>query len=145
MRLIKCRKCGATIATDETFIQRMMDDINTLMEKARKDHKNSNSYIQQAKAIRKIMQQYLHVTANMDQHKRRLTNELSVLIFYIRENNLISDEKLAELSEEGRKRAAEKEKAEEEKVRELYGGFENISINRTKRDPTEKQAIRGNK
>lgn len=143
MKLIKCRKCGATIATDETFVQRMMDDINALSEKARKDRKNQASYTQQAAAIRKIMQQYLHVTANMDSYKRRLTNELSVLINYIRENKLISDEKLAELTNEARKRAAEKERAEEEKVRELYGGFENISINRTKRDPTEKQATRG--
>ena len=145
MRLIKCRKCGATIATDETFVQRMMDDINALSEKARKDKKNQNIYLQQASAIRKIMQQYLHVTANMDQHKRSLTNELSVLINYIRENNLISDEKLAELTQIARERAAEKEKADEEKIRELYGGFENISINRTKRDPTEKQATRGMK
>ena len=143
MRLIKCRKCGATIATDETFIQRMMDDINTLTERARKDKRNAASYLQQAKAIRKIMQQYLHVTANMDTHRRRLTNELSVLIGYIRENNLITDEKLAELTALARERAAEKERADEERVAELYGGFENISINRTKADPTEKQALKG--
>ena len=143
MRLIKCRKCGATIATDEVFIQRMLDDINALAEKARKDKRHEAGYLQQAKAIRKIMQQYLHVTANMDTHKRRLTNELSVLITYIRENNLISDEKLAELTTLARERAAEKEKIEEERVAELYGGFENISINRTKKDPTEKQALNG--
>lgn len=140
MRLIKCRKCGATIATDETFIQRMLDDINLLSDRARKDKKNSQSYLQQASAIRKIMQQYLHVTANMDQHKRRLTNELSELINYIRSNNLISDEKLAELSTVARERASEKEKALEERVNELYRDFDNISINRTKRDPTEKKA-----
>lgn len=143
MRLIKCRKCGATIATDETFVQRMLDDINALNEMARKDRKNYASYIQQAAAIRKIMQQYLHVTANMDTHKRRLTNELSVLINYIRENNLISDKKLAELTTEARKRAEEKEKQEESRVAELYGGFENISINRTRNDPTERKALKG--
>ena len=69
MRLIKCRKCGATIATDETFIQRMLDDINILCERAKKDKRNNQVYLQQAAAIRKIMQQYLHVTANMDEHK----------------------------------------------------------------------------
>ena len=142
MRLIKCRKCGATIATDETFIQRMMDDINALSEKARKDRKNAPSYVQEAKAIRKIMQQYLHTTASMDSHKRRLTNELSVLIHYVRENNLISDEKLAELTNVARERAAEQDRKDEERVRELYSGFENISFNRTKADPTAKQAMR---
>ncbi len=142
MRLIRCRKCGATIATDETFIQRMMDDINELAERARKDRRNSPSYLQQAAAIRKIMQQYLHVTANMDAQYRRLTNENSVLIHYIRENNLISDEKLSELSAIARERAAEKEKADGERVAELYRGFENLSINRTKKDPTARAALK---
>lgn len=143
MRLIKCRKCGATIATDETFIQRMLDAINELSDKARKDRRNSPSYLSQAAAIKKIMQQYLHVTANMDTHKRRLTNELSVLISYIRENNLISDEKLAELTAIARERAAEKEAKEEARIEELYRGFENISINRTRCDPTEKRGLKG--
>lgn len=143
MRLIKCRKCGATIATDETFIQRMLDAINELSDKARKDRRNAPSYLSQAAAIKKIMQQYLHVTANMDTHKRRLTNELSVLISYIRENNLISDEKLAELTAIARERAAEKEANEEERIEELYRGFENISINRTRYDPTEKRGLKG--
>lgn len=143
MRLIKCRKCGATIATDETFIQRMLDAINELSDKARKDRRNAPSYLSQAAAIKKIMQQYLHVTANMDTHKRRLTNELSVLISYIRENNLVSDEKLAELTAIARERAAEKEAKEEERIEELYRGFENISINRTRYDPTEKRGLKG--
>ena len=145
MRLIKCRKCGATIATDETFIQRMLDAINELSDKARKDRRNAPSYLSQAAAIKKIMQQYLHVTANMDTHKRRLTNELSVLISYIRENNLVSDEKLAELTAIAKERAAEKKKEskEEERIGELYRSFENISINRTRYDPTEKRGLKG--
>ena len=143
MRLIKCRKCGATIATDETFIQRMLDAINELSDKARKDRRNAPSYLSQAAAIKKIMQQYLHVTANMDTHKRRLTNELSVLISYIRENNLVSDEKLAELTAIAKERAAEKESKEEERIGELYRSFENISINRTRYDPTEKRGLKG--
>ena len=136
MRLIKCRKCGATISTDETFVQRMLDAINELSEKARRDRRNANSYLAQAVAIRKIMQQYLHTTANMDSDYRRVLNEQSVLIHYLRENKLITDEKLNELNTIGRKRYEEKEKAAAERVAQLYGDFNNISINRTKRDPT---------
>lgn len=143
MRLIKCRKCGATIATDETFIQRMMDDINALSEKARKDRKNSASYLQQAAAIKKIMQQYLHTTANMDERRRELQCKLSILWNYVHDNNLIEDEKLNELMDKGEEIARERIKQEEERVNELYRGFENISINRTKRDPTEKQGTKG--
>lgn len=142
MRLIKCRKCGATIATDETFIQRMLDDINVLSEKARRDKRNSSSYLQQASAIKKIMQQYLHRTANMDEMRRELQCKLSVLHDYINDNNLIKEEKLYELMDEAEEIAKQRIKEEEAIVNELYRGFENISINRTKADPTAKQGER---
>lgn len=142
MRLIKCRKCGATIATDETFIQRMLADINDLSEKARRDRRNSSSYLQQAAAIRKIMQQYLHTTANMDERRRELQCKLSILWNYVHDNNLIEEEKLLELMVRGEEIAQQRIKAEEERVSELYRGFENISINRTKRDPSERLNIK---
>jgi hypothetical protein len=143
MRLIKCRKCGTTISTDETFIQRMLDDINILSAKARKDRRNANSYLQQAAAIRKIMQQYLHTTANMDERRRELQCKLSILWNYVHDNNLIEEAKLFELMEQAEEIAQQRIKAEEERVNELYRGFENISINRTKADPTERKGMRG--
>ena len=143
MRLIKCRKCGATIATDETFIQRMLDDINILSAKARKDRRNAPSYLQQAAAIRKIMQQYLHRTAQMDAEMVETRAELGALISYVRVNGLIKDNELAEITTPARLKARERIKQEEERISELYRGFENISINRTKADPTERKAIGG--
>lgn len=143
MRLIKCRKCGATIATDETFIQRMLDDINILSEKARKDKRNSSSYLQQAAAIKKIMTQYLHRTAQMDDHRMRLLYEHKVLVHYVLDNGLVSQEKLNELDEIARKQFSEKNERVKQEVEQLYRGFENITINRTKQDPTEKHGIRG--
>lgn len=142
MRLIKCRKCGATIATDETFIQRMLDDINALSERARKDRRNAQSYLSQAAAIRKIMQQYLHCTAQMDAIILEARAELSALIIYVRENNLVTDEKLAEITSKSREESRRRQKQLEERVNELYRGFENISINRTKADPTERKGMR---
>lgn len=142
MKLIKCRKCGATIATDETFVQRMLADINDLSEKARRDKRNSSSYLQQAAAIRKIMQQYLHATVNMDERKRELQCKLSILWNYVHDNNLIEEDKLIELMERGEEIAQQRIKDEEERVNELYRGFENLSINRTKRDKTERLNIK---
>lgn len=143
MRLIKCRKCGATIATDETFIQRMLDDINILSEKARKDKRNCNSYLQQAAAIRKIMQQYLHRTAQIDEESRRLRLELKTLVHYVLDNGLVSQDKLQELNDIARKSFEEKQREDQEVIDRLYGDFENISINRTKADPTERKVMRG--
>lgn len=143
MRLIKCRKCGATIATDETFIQRMLDDISILSEKARKDKRNCNSYLQQAAAIRKIMQQYLHRTAQMDEKCRRLLHEHKALVQYVLCNGIVSQEELQEIDDVARKAYEEKQREDQEVIQRLYGDFENISINRTKADPTAKQGERG--
>ena len=145
MKLIKCRKCGATIATDETFVQRMLDDINELSEKSRKDKRNACSYLQQASAIKKIMTQYLHRTAQMDDKEMRLLYEHKVVIQYILENGLLSQEKLNELNEIARKKFTEKKDSDQLEIERLYGAFDNIAINRTKRDPTERQALRGMK
>lgn len=142
MRLIKCRKCGATIATDETFIQRMLDDINILSDKARRDRKNDKSYLQQAAAIRKIMQQYLHLTAQMDENRRRLLHEHKVLVRYVLDNGIVSEEKLHELNATARKAYEEKQREDQKAINRLYGDFENISINRTKADPTARQGER---
>ena len=142
MRLIKCRKCGATIATDETFIQRMLDDINILSDRARRDRRNSNSYLQQASAIRKIMQQYLHRTAQADAEMLETRAELGALISYVRANGLISDKELADITTPARLKARERLMQEEERINELYRGFDNISINRTKADQTERKGIR---
>lgn len=142
MRLIKCRKCGATIATDETFIQRMLDDINILSEKARKNTRFANSYLQQAAAIRKIMQQYLHRTAQIDEESRRLRNEHKTLVHYVLNNGLVSQDKLQELNDIARKSFEEKQQMDQVIINRLYGDFENISINRTKADPTAKQGER---
>ena len=49
--------------------------------------------------------------------------------------------KLDELRAKARARAAEQNQKDEERIKELYRGFENISINRTKADPTERKGI----
>jgi hypothetical protein len=121
----------------------MLDDINALSEKARKDKRNCNSYLQQASAIRKIMQQYLHRTAQIDEESRRTRNELKFLVHYVLNNGLVSQDKLQELNDAARKSFEEKQQSDQEIIERLYGDFENISINRTRADPTEKQATRG--
>lgn len=79
----------------------------------------------------------------MDEHRMRLLYEHKVLVHYVLDNGLVSQEKLNELDEIARKQYSDKQKLIQQEVDQLYGGFENMSINRTKRDPTEKQAIKG--
>lgn len=145
MKLIKCRKCGATICTDEAFQERMLDAIAECHAKARKDKKNSNSYMQEAAVYKKIMTQYLHRTANYETKLREKVNEKSVLVAYVLQNGLVSQEKLNELYEIARERTATNNRKDEKIIEELYGQAKNPLFNTTKADPTAKEAIGGKK
>lgn len=142
MRLVKCRKCGATITTDDTIAERMMDRIDELNALARKDPKNRTTYQQQASAVKKLMTQILHRTAALDEQNRRLIYEHKQLVHYVLDNGLVSKEKLIELDEIARVQATIADRNDEAEIRRLYGEFENITINRTKVDPTADQAFR---
>ena len=57
MRLIRCRKCGAALVTEDALIERMNDTIHELNEKARhsKNGKVAKSYLAEAASVTKMM------------------------------------------------------------------------------------------
>lgn len=107
MKLIRCRKCGAALVTEDALIERMNDTIHELNEKARhsKNGKIAKSYLAEAASVTKMMKGILHNTAQMEARKSGSSYELSEIVHYIRENDLISDEKLDELRKTARERA----------------------------------------
>lgn len=143
MRLIKCRKCGATICTDEAFQERMLDAIAECHKQARKDRKNANSYLQEASVYKKILNQYLHRTALYETELRLERNEKGVLAAYVLQNGLISQEKLNELNAIARERAAANDREDAKIIEQLYGQVNNPLFNNTKADPTVKAALGG--
>ena len=96
MKLIRCRKCGAALVTEDALIERMNDTIHELNEKARhsKNGKIAKSYLAETASVTKMMKGILHNTAQMEARKSGSSYELSEIVHYIRENDLISDEKL---------------------------------------------------
>lgn len=143
MRLIKCRKCGATICTDEAFQERMLDAIAECHEKARKDRKNGGSYLHEASTYKKILNQYLHRTSEYDSELRRQRNVNSVLVHYLLNNGFATVEKIAELRNEGEERAAAKDREDAKVIEQLYGQAKNPLFNNTKADPTARKAMKG--
>lgn len=142
MKLLRCRKCGTMITTQDDFMRNYMEEIKRLNALAVKDKRNRVIYQQQAAQLTKVSTQILHATTQMDDNRRNLQNELSVLVAYIRENGLISDEKLSELRDIGRERARKKSEEDERMVEQLYGTFDSILGNRSRRDPTEKTVLK---
>lgn len=143
MKLLRCRKCGATITTNDEVMRNYMEEIDRLTRLAIKDRKNGPFYQMQAASLKKIVTQIMHLTAQNDEKMRIVTNELAFLNDYVREHHLVPDEKLWELRDAARERARKRIAEDEKKIEELYGNFNSILGNRSRRDPTENKALRG--
>jgi len=142
MRLIKCPKCKSFVTTEDNLQQQMFAEVSRLSELARKDKKNAAAYLSEAKTIRKILSQTIHLSAQLDEERSRLANELKVIVHYLLDNHLITQEKLDELNNIARSHAAENQRKASDRMQELYGDFNNIMSNRSKSDPTADRAIR---
>lgn len=146
MRLIHCKKCGSAIVTEDSLVERMQDYIAELNQKARKCKKYSDkcSYIQEASSVTKMMKGILHNTAQMQERKVTCNCELSEIVHYIRENHLVSDEKLDELRSVARGKAKLKNEQEQKEIERIYGNFQNLRtpFNKTKSDPTANAALK---
>lgn len=146
MKLIHCRKCGASIVTDEGLIERMSDAIHELNEKARneKNPRISHSYICEAASVTKMMKGIIHNTTQMEDRKITCSAEMGELVHYLLENDLITTEKLDEIRKEARRKANIKNKENQKEIERIYGKFESLYVpsNKTKPDPTANKAIK---
>lgn len=145
MRLIRCKKCGSAITTEDGLIERMNDTIHDLNEKARrsKDGRVAKSYLAEAASVTKMMKGIIHSTAQIEERKNTLSAENAVLVHYLINNNLITWEKLDELREIARQRAEAKNKEDQARIDQIYGKYTSLYTpsNNTKADPTAKAAI----
>ncbi|MBE6067967.1 MAG: hypothetical protein E7211_09790 [Clostridium lundense] len=144
MRLVKCRKCGTPIMLDNVIEENMFLAMQECNEKARKVRNVAlkNSYIQEASQIKKMITQIQHRTTQMEERKNTVLCELSELVHYLRFNKIITDEKLNELRAIAREKAEIANKNDEDTIKKIYGDFESILTNRSKKDPTSYKAIK---
>jgi esterase/lipase len=138
VKIIKCHKCGASVVSEDTMIESMMGYMKECTDKARKT--KNNSYLQEASQIKNFITQILHRQTRIED---RTINKafLSTLIVYIRTNNIIPDEKLNELENMAIEKAKANIEKDEKIIKQMYGDFESMLTNRTKKDPTSKKAI----
>lgn len=147
MKLLRCRKCGAMITTQDTMVDCMMAEVERLNRLAENDAKYNkgrlkSTYEQQSSQVYKMMRQIVHLTSQMDESSRRLNQEKGVLVHYLLSNGLITKEKLHELEEKARERAAQANERDQRQIEAIYGEFQGSIHNRTKADPTARKAMR---
>lgn len=146
MKLIHCKKCGSAIVTEDALVERMQDTIHELNEKARKskDGRVAKSYLAEAASVTKMMKGILHNTSSLEERRVTCSAELSELVYYLRSNGLITDEKLDDIRRVAREKAAMKNAENQKEIDRIYGEYKSkyIPSNNTKADPTAKKAIK---
>ena len=145
MKLIHCKKCGAAITTDDGLIERMNDTIHELNEKARRSKHGgiAKSYLAEAASVTKMMKGIIHNTTQIDERRTTCSCELAEIVHYLRENKLVSDEKLDELRQIARKKANVRNTENQREIDRIYGVYSSAytPFNNTKSDPTANKAI----
>lgn len=146
MKLIKCRKCGATVMTDSTLLSAMQDEYNATVKRSHyAKGLDKNICLQQLSHLSKMMTAVCHNSSQIEIRKLETYNELCELRRYIREHKLIEDETLSEIQLSARELTKKKVAEDEEAMERIYGDYENYFCNRTKADPTANGAIRKTK
>ncbi len=147
MKLLRCRKCGAMITTQDTMVDCMMAEVERLNRLAENDAKYNkgrlkSTYEQQSSQVYKMMRQIVHLTSQLDEDSRRMHQEKGVLVHYLFSNGLITEAKLHELEAIARERAAQANERDQRQIEAIYGDFQSSIHNRTKADPTAQKAMR---
>ncbi len=147
MKLLRCRKCGTMITTQDTMVECMMAEVERLNRLAENDAKYNrgrmkNLYAQQSSQVSKMMKQIIHLTSQMDRQSRILNQEKGVLVYYLLQNGLITEEKLHELEKIARERAAQADARDQKEIERIYGSFQSSCTNRSKADPTAQKAMK---
>lgn len=145
MRLIHCKKCGAAVVTEDALIERMNDTIHELNEKARRSKHGgiAKSYLAEAASVTKMMKGIMHNTAQIEERRVTCHMEMSELVHYLRENNLITEEKLDELRQIARDKAKRRNEENQKEIDRIYGQYKSLytPANNTKADPTARKAM----
>ena len=129
--------------TDETLLAAMQEEYNSLVKKShRAKGADKNLIAQQLKHLHKMMVAVCHNSSQGEIRKLDAYNEISLLKRYILENQIIDQQTLNKIREEARTLTRKKAAEDEKKIAEVYGEFVNTFCNRTKADPTAKEAIK---
>ena len=143
MRLVKCKKCGATVMTGDTLLSNMQDEYNELIKKSHRAKGAEKQIISvQLSHLSKMMRAVIHTSTEVEVKKLSAYSELGLLKSYIRACSLMTDKELDDIQSRARAMSREKIAQDEKELNRIYGEFRNICNNNTKRDPTADEAVR---
>ena len=151
------------VTDDDNILERIMDESREERTMAEEEEKKANDMITNgnelvskgnnliskaktrranAKQLDKLATQIQHRRTQLNDRENLKIHEASVIIQYILSNNLVTEEKLEELQEIAKEKAEKARMEEERELDLLYKSFSTYTGNRTKADPTYKDATK---
>ena len=144
MKLIKCKKCGTPMASNDLMIQRLLDGMEEANNKSLRARTPAqrNIYIQQASQYKQLIKSITHATTQLEERKTQERAELKELVRYLMDNNIMTSEEIALIQDSARKKVAIAVKEERQKISKLYQDGYNELSNKSKSDITYKKVVK---
>lgn len=142
MKMVRCQKCGATVISDETFLQNVLDAVDACNRNAHKAKgAEKQVWCQQAAGYMSMFKSFMHNLSRKQEANDKHTQILGELRAYILTNNIMTREQLDVIYKRGEARAAAIARQADKEMQAVYGEFE-TACNRTLPNPTEREALR---
>ena len=144
MKLIKCKKCGTPIISNDLMLQRLLDGMQEANKNAlkAKNGPQKNVYIQQASQYKQLIKSITHTTAQLEERHRYLNAELKELVRYLAENGIMTYDEIGLIQNKAREKAQKGMDEDKKKLNKLYQDGYNELSNNSKLDITYNKAIR---
>ena len=144
MKLIKCRKCGTPLASNDLMIQRLLDGMEEANKNAMKSKNASQRYIyiQQASQYKQLIKSITHATTQLEERRTYERAELKELVKYLMKNNIMTCEEISLIQDSARKNVEIAIKEERQKISKLYQDGYNELYNNSKSYTTHKKAMK---
>lgn len=154
MRMIRCKKCGTMVASEDGLLERIMDEAREERQFSQKEEAEASRLEAKVKQLRisaknrrdnakqldKFANQIQHQTTQLESRKNLKERQMSVLCRYLIENNIVTEEKLVELGEIAKRESDEKEREDQRQLDLIYKSYSDYTGNKTKSDITFKKA-----
>ena len=144
MKLIKCRKCGTPVVSNDLMLQRLLDGMEEANNNAirSRNHSQRNVYVQQASQYKQLIKSITHSTTQLEERKLYINAELKELIKYLVDNKLMTYDEIGMIQNKAREKTRKGIEEDKKKLDKLYKEAHNELFNKSKSDTTARSAIK---
>lgn len=139
--MLRCRKCGAAVISDESLIQYVLDHYEEAIDYARRcSPRQKSEALARVAEYRQIYKSLMHNISNKDYAEAVAPYILKAVLDVVREKKLMTEDEISVCYDEGKHLAQVRREQVDKEIRRVYGTAQEISA-LPYRDPTAREAI----